>query len=44
MEDFETIDRVNKRYKMGDHTIVALDDISFSIKEGEYTNCHRNME
>lgn len=36
MEDFVTIDRVNKRYKMGDHTIVALDDISFSIKEGEF--------
>ena len=36
MEDFVTIDKVNKRYKMGDHTIVALNDISFSIKEGEF--------
>ena len=35
-EDFVTIDNVNKRYKMGDHTITALDDISFSIKEGEF--------
>lgn len=36
MEDFVTIDKVNKRYKMGDHTIVALDNISFSLKEGEF--------
>ena len=36
MEDFIKIYKVNKRYKMGDHTIVALNDISFSIKEGEF--------
>lgn len=36
MEGFVTIDKVNKRYKMGDHTIVALNDISFSINEGEF--------
>ena len=36
MEEFINIDKVNKRYKMGDHTIVALNEISFSIKEGEF--------
>lgn len=36
MEDFIIINKVNKRYKMGEHTIVALNDISFSIKEGEF--------
>lgn len=36
MDEFVTIDKVNKRYKMGDHEIVALDNISFSIKEGEF--------
>lgn len=36
MDDFVIIDKVNKRYKMGDHTIVALDNISFSLKEGEF--------
>lgn len=36
MEEFITIDKVSKGYKMGDHVIVALNDISFSIKEGEF--------
>lgn len=34
--DFVTIDKVSKEYKMGNHTIVALNNISFSIKEGEF--------
>lgn len=36
MEHFVTIDKVNKHYKMGDHTIVALNNISFTIDEGEF--------
>ena len=35
MEDYAVFDRVCKRYKMGDHVISALDEISFSIGKGE---------
>lgn len=36
MKDFVVFEDVCKSYKMGEHTILAADHISFSVQEGEF--------
>lgn len=37
MENFVVFDRVSKSYRVGDVEIAAVNDVSFSIAEGEFT-------
>ena len=36
LEDLIVLNKVRKVYRMGDEKIVALNDISLSIKKGEF--------